>query len=364
MTTLARVEAEATGGAGSSRPITAEGLRSEFAIAADHGDGPFDRTFEIASGIVTVRYATESMAELLSRPLAHLVRDRANHAYPDLRINVWETGVAQHDPRFSSTRAGASHHLTRHGLNVLLQPVPGILSAFSARDAEAWFSMPSAENLPYWDRSSPFRHLLGWWLESRGCELVHGGAVATSAGGVLFAGRGGSGKSTSALASVLGGALAYAGDDYVAVTDRPAPWVHSLYCSAKLERGHLDRLPQLNALVANADRASDDKAIVYVDDLSPGVAVRGFPLRAIVVPRITTRTSPAYFPTSHAAALRALAPSTLLQRRPPRPDSFTALTRLVERVPAYELEIGTELQALGAVVEQLVADACAREEST
>ena len=49
------------------------------------------------------------------------------------------------------------------------------------------------------------------------------------------------------------------------------------------------RHPALPAGRCNADRLGREKAVVFADDLVPGSAVAGFPLRAILIPRIVGR---------------------------------------------------------------------------
>jgi hypothetical protein len=55
-----------------------------------------------------------------------------------------------------------------------------------------------------------------------------------------------------------------------------------------------------------------------------------------------------------AMALSALAPSTILQRRPPERNMLSALAHLVERVPAFTLELGTEISSIPAAIRALL----------
>ena len=179
----------------------------------------------------------------------------------------------------------------------------------------------------------PFRAILHWWLGSRGILQVHGGAVGLSEAGVLLVGRGGSGKSTTALACLAAG-LRYAGDDFVAVSTRPEPHVHSLYGSGKVEPNHLQRFPELVKAVSNPEPGPREKSIVFVEHVHPGAAIAGFPLHAVVVPRVVARSPETRLvPTSGAAALAALAPSTVFLLYPSTPQTFAELAALVRSVP-------------------------------
>jgi len=209
-----------------------------------------------------------------------------------------------------------------------------------------------ASDLPYWDEASPIRQILFWWLTSRDYLQLHAGAIGTPKGGVLLVGRGGSGKSTVALSS-LGSELLYAGDDYVAATLDPSPRVESLYSSGKLEPAHVHGLlPELLPLLANADRLAREKAVLYVHRHYPTEVTSGFPLRAILVPKVrSAQKESRIVEVSRASAFAALAPSTIFQLHTAGPDSLAMMSRLIKRVPSYGLEVGTDL---GAIPETIV----------
>ena len=227
------------------------------------------------------------------------------------------------------------------------------LAFLDAEAATGWFWMPDANGLPYWDYTAPFRHLLGWWLDAQGLRQVHGGAVGTEQGGVLLVGAGGSGKSTTALSTLLDERLRYAGDDYVAVGSAPAPAVHSLYCSGKVHPADLHRLPHLEPALADGARP-DEKAVFYVEQAFPGRSIAGFPLRAIVVPRVTDRRAARAVPGTRAEALAALAPSTIFQLHPPARDALAWMAGLVRAVPTFVLELGSDVETIPSELLRIV----------
>jgi hypothetical protein len=117
----------------------------------------------------------------------------------------------------------------------------------------------------------------------------------------------------------------------------------------------LTRLPHLRAAVANADRLDDEKAVLYVPRAFPEAPIAGFALRAIVMPRVTERRVARALESTKAAALSALAPSTILQRRPPQPEALGQLARLVEGIPAYVLEVGSDATTIPDAILEVVA---------
>jgi hypothetical protein len=182
---------------------------------------------------------------------------------------------------------------------------------------------------------------------------VHGGAVGTPDGGVLLVGKGGSGKSTCSLVS-LASELRYAGDDYTMVSVQPRPWVHSLYSSGKVDPGNLWRVPHLEPAVSNRGYLATEKAVVFVDQHFPGRPIDGFPLRAIVLPTITGGPRTRAVPTSRAAALAALAPSTVFQLHTAGREALKYMGSLVLAVPAYVLELGSDVRVVPDVLLELL----------
>jgi hypothetical protein len=122
---------------------------------------------------------------------------------------------------------------------------------------------------------------------NRGLQLVHAAAVGNSNGGVLIGGKGGSGKSTTAL-TCLESKLNYIGDDYTLLgLDSGRPVVHSLYNSAKLNSDHVQRFPTLLPKVSNPDRLADEKALLFVNEHYPAKVATQLPVRAVLLPRVT-----------------------------------------------------------------------------
>jgi hypothetical protein len=332
---------------------TPASLHDDFERAARAAGGAVDLRLAIAGSPVRIRFAGETAAEALGPAFAHL---ETGGDPPSLTLHVWDSGTAgaerpafapprEEDDGAATTGVGASYFYDGPGFRALHQPSSDVLSVLSVEADTGWFWMPDATALPYWEYTAPFRHLLSWWLHARGCRQVHGGAVGTAAAGAVIVGPGGSGKSTTALASLLDERLRYAGDDYVAVGGDEEPVVHSLYCSGKVHRADLYRLPHLEPALADHVR-EDEKAVFYVATAFPRRSTAGFPLRAIVLPRVTDRRAARVLPGTQAAALAALAPSTIFQLHPPARDALAQMAALVRAVPTFVLELGADAETI------------------
>jgi hypothetical protein len=333
-------------------PAALAGLKDDFERAAEAAGGSVDLNLTVADRPVCIRFAGQAVAEALTPAFGHLEAARPETAA--FTLHAWDFATAHAArPAFAPARsadaeagtsgAGPSYYWEGQGFRALHQPTSDVLSVLSSQADLGWFWMPDARGLPYWDYSAPFRHLLSWWLDAHGMRQVHGGAVGTGEGGVLLVGPGGSGKSTTALASLLDERLRYAGDDYVGVASDDVPFVHSLYCSGKVHHEDLRRLPHLEPALAESIRP-DEKAVFYVEKAFPGRAIARFPLRAIVVPQVTDRDSARARPSTGAAALAAIAPSTIFQLHPPAREALSHMAELVRKLPTFFLELGTDVE--------------------
>jgi hypothetical protein len=98
------------------------------------------------------------------------------------------------------------------------------------------------------------------------------------------------------------------------------------------------------------------KAIVYANEHWPERLSSGFPLRAILVPRVTPdRPEARILPMSPAMGLAALAPSTVLQMHVEGQDSLLRMRRLVQSVPCFLLEAGPDIPSIPRAISELLA---------
>ena len=263
----------------------------------------------------------------------------------ELTIHVWDsasTGIPL------PLEAGSLDEPTRRGLPSQA-PVEGYWSAFQGANAGlsvyhaestlAGYWMHDAVQTPYYDRASPLKVILHWFLGGRGIGLIHAAAVGWAGRCTLIAGASGSGKSTTALGALVHG-LDYLADDHCAVSWNAAhPVAHALYSTGKLTARSLDLLPELRPLVTNAERLDVEKAVILVARHFPEQVACQLPIASLLIPRVV-EGRPRFVRLGSGAALAALAPSTLLQLPAARAEALTRMARLVQCVPAYVFEVG------------------------
>ena len=203
----------------------------ELAQAAAHAAGGFiDRAYTIAGLPIRLRFAGPALLSPLTQAFRHL---DVSESSGRLTVCIWDTastGLKMLPPPWEGDdflARGVIPGYNDERVYTAFQHGSGAVSMLDAERDPAVFWVPSAEELPYWEKGAPLRTILHWWLGGQQRQLVHGAAVGNSRGAVLIGGKGGSGKSTTALAC-LESDLLYLGDDYTVLKSDPSALVYSL----------------------------------------------------------------------------------------------------------------------------------------
>ncbi|BAQ64666.1 hypothetical protein [Geminocystis sp. NIES-3709] len=330
--------------------------------------GSIKRFYDIGGYIVCLRFAGEGLIQKITSAIAHLEVQSVNN--PDFTVCLWDSvstntkmsflvnllteliqvnwpeflDTRKEIKEFNSDRILAAYHIG-----------PNILSFFDKQANLAVYWLENANQIPYFEHGSPLQTILNWWTQDHHRQYVHAGAVGTAKGGVLIAGKGGSGKSTSALAC-LNSELTYASDDYCLIARKPEPYVYSLYNTVKL-RGANDfqRFPHLVDLITNPNYSQEEKAMIFLHQHYPDKIVKGFPIKAILAPQIMGGKDTKIKPTTPMNALKALAPSTLFQLSGTGKTALQTMSELVKEVDCYILELGTDISQIPKVILDLLS---------
>ena len=332
----------------------APALSGQFAEAAAGAGTIVERTYRIAGRNLRLRYAGPALVDRLSPSIEHLRAD--TDGADEHEVEIWDgksTGTEPPPAPVGSEDLPIGGVATSGGgdRRAIYQVGLDTLSVIDERLNRSWYWAADAGLLPEWECSTPLRHILHLVLAARGAQFVHAGAVGRPSGGFIICGRSGSGKSSSTL-STLGSELLFAGDDCVAATLEPggAPYVHSVYGCAKLETHHVQRFPRLRfdprqerPGTVPADR---DKTMFYVRDTYPRQLTTGFPLRGIIIPRVSPDEPTSLTDIPLSVALRALLPSTMFEFHGTGQEAFSILTRAAQQVRTLELRLGADMDVI------------------
>ena len=312
---------------------------------------------QIAGTTIRLCFAGPALVPHVRPALEHL--RTAPVDAPDLTLCLWDsasTGIPGPPPicrhaaftdrgdiwGFYSDRIKTAFHWSDYSVNILDQ---------KSKIGVYW--VEDAGMQPYWATSAPVRTLLHWHFERHGCQLVHGAAVATEDGAVLIAGKGGAGKSTTAL-SCLNAGFDYLGDDYVVIRGGDNPTVWSLYCTARLVPDDVVRFPRFRELVSNAEKLDEEKAVIYLhpsfaDQIKPEMK-----LKAILTPCFRDGTETTITDASPLSLRQALCFTTMCQLPYVGRHTFEFFDQLCTSLPGYILELGADVEGIPPAVSSLL----------
>lgn len=328
-------------------------LRRSFETAHKQA-GCDERFFKLGNFTLRLCFAGPALAAQITPALNHLSATLITDA--DLTVLLWDDITTETTLPTLPWQTQTTHEQfdTVKALNterffVTFNEYGGILNAFDAATNTALFWLRDGRHVPTHEASTPLRNILHWFLMHNGAHFIHSGAVGFASGGVLLAGKAGSGKSTTAVAC-LESTLHYTADDYSMLAAEPEPQVYSLYATAKLHGHNLERVAHIHAAVVNKDELKREKATVLLYPAWQEKLLYHFPLRAILLPRVTGAHDTKLVPATTAESIRALTLSTVLIL--PRTDAATVqkLNRLIVQVPAYHLELGTDMTQIPQVI--------------
>lgn len=309
----------------------------------------------LASHPIRIRVVGEAWANAVSSSMGHLaVSGRASA--PVLTVDVWDVEAAGVPaPPLSELDPGGPPILMRtsaDGQFVGEQRPHSVTWLDRARERVVGFTR-SARLLNLDERARPFHKMLSTWLESRGVQFVHSGLITHGEKGILFVGNGGAGKSTSSIACLRAG-MGYLGDDFIGLGLEEGRFVgHGLYASCLLNIHHIERFPDLKPLGHAPYHDFEDKFVLYLSEAFPGGIRRRVAVNALMMPRVVDAEVTTFKPAARAAALMAIAPTSVMFLARPNRAAFERLTQLVQNTPAYWLELGRRVDLIPNAVRAL-----------
>ncbi len=338
-------------------------MRAAFDQARRAHPAALHETFYRFGGqLVRLRAVGPALAAAVDRPFAHLAA-AGDNLVPRLTIDLWDGAATAVPPppdgpaaeRAWRVAGGAATTFAR-GRVFRYQHGAGVtwLDRHS-RHMVGWRA--AATSLPIHERSKPLPLLLSIWYHDRDIHVVHAALVARDGQGLLIGGRSGSGKTTAALAALLGG-FDYLGDDQSGLEVRPdGSFIgHSLFSGARITTDHLERFPGLRPYAISGD-ARPDKALLFIPEIRPDRCAAHAAIRAIAVPTLGNGPRTEVRHARKSEALCRLAPTSLFTPFGPGAGGFGALSRLVDAVPSYWLELGTDPSDIARAIAAILGGA-------
>jgi len=189
------------------------------------GQRPRIKRIRLGDKSVELVFSNPQLENCLFPALAHLRAPDVDDI-TSLRVYVWdskssglELPIPESELNNPRTQLGEgpgtkSRDAIAVAPKILYTPAPNEnLFAFHPETRTALYWYRDTEGIPYYERGAPFRLLFDFWLAQEKLLLTHAGAVGNEHGGAFLVGKGGRGKSTSAISCLSSNTLGYLADD-------------------------------------------------------------------------------------------------------------------------------------------------------
>lgn len=315
------------------------------------------RFYRLAGYTFCLEFAGNAMIKNLTLALSHVEIEPLDDY--DMTICLWDsasTGVPSLEFPWHSHEVSLRGEVIGYNserIHTVLDIHTKVLHVFDCKSQTALYWISDAEKLPWWISGSPLQLIVHWWMQLKGLQLTHAAVVGYPHGGLLLAGKGGSGKSTTALACMKAG-MQYLSEDYCLVSDLPEIRAYSVYNSAKISTNTLSWFPELTPYIENPHREKEDKAFLYYHRFQPEKILLECPLKAVLTLKIEKADKSRLEPLDPAKALTALSVSTLWQLTHSGLTSLNHLKRVTENLPCYQLYLGHDFMQVPSLLRSLL----------
>jgi hypothetical protein len=330
----------------------------ERTMAAMAAAGRVERTLDVAGVRIRVVFAGSQLEGEFMSALAHL--ECHDSGEPDATLYAWDSASTGVDmvpppcPRTSFTDRGDIWGFSSQVVRSAFHWSEFSVSLLDMAAGVGVYWVNTTEDLPYWAKSSPMRSLFHWLMEQRGLQLVHASAFGDENGGVLITGKGGVGKSTTALAALTAG-MTYIGDDYLVVGLEPEPTAYTLYSTAKLEPHQAARFPALAALAEGQNPGPGEKVVLSLYPSHSAQIVRSVPLKWVLTPRFNDGEETVFEPISPVDLHRAAAFTTMSQLPHAGMATHDFIRRMIEKTPRRRIRLGRDIPGVPRAIKMLLA---------
>lgn len=325
---------------------------------------PISRFISIFDEVIEIKYSGDLIFEYLWPALSHLEVEESS---PALTINVWDgRGGSQIHMPWNVDDLGPlgvprSYNSEVFDTTHILNP-PGF-SVVNHKDNIALFWLTDSSEIPTYLRARPLTFILNFWFKKRGIYWVHAACVGTDGGAVLLPAKGGSGKSTTAMAC-LSSDLLYVGDDCCLVSNSEHEIVaHSLSNVGQLTFESYARWQEIWDSSLEMNPLEGLKKYYFLYPEKKKIIRNHLPLKAIVIPSVSNSEKTSFYRITQSEALRFLAPSSLFEVPGSSLLDFNFFASLAKRLPAYKILLGSEIKKIPEAIIDIISQASSSDNS-
>ncbi len=315
-----------------------------------------DKFISIGESNIRIVLPEAGFSSFFFRPFVHLGKDSGDET--SLSILCFKAGsdylksIQQILPGYTEKKNRDVPFFTRRGITMSVGRESNTVSLLNKDKGVAFFLFDDISNLPYYESGSPFKNILQWWFENRDSSMIHSASIAFDGMALLIAGRGGSGKSSTALSCIMNG-MEYLGDDYIVVNGEKKFSVSSVYNSIKLTSDSLKKFSGINKNIINPSFTKNEKGVAFLSEIKKFAMARSASLKGVILPEISGFDHSSFSRISSSECFRSLAPSTIFQHIGRRKNISKFIAQLTKHLPCYKLKAGRDPELISEIVKSI-----------
>ena len=321
-----------------------------LALAEDtwHLSGGSEYYYQFGPVTMAVRIIGDVLTDIIDPAIAHLRIKEPSKKISGIvyALDATALGVSSPPnewplPVIKREHLQRVHWQPSDGLAIASDESRGIWHLFDMNRRVGIYWIHCGKDLPSWEPGAPLRYFIHWLAFLEGAQLIHAAGLQHNDCGVLLTGSGGSGKSTTTAAAITAG-WKTTGDDFVLLEKTMPPLVYGIYNTVKLAGMALKVVPDIANEAVNPHHLPDDKARIHLHHKNSDQLVASMTVSAIFSLNITNKEVTHILPASKATIMKALAPSTLFLLRTGMQESFARISRLVNNLSCYSIDLGRD----------------------
>jgi hypothetical protein len=302
-----------------------------------------ERYIELAGLVIRLVFSGDALMSAFMPALSHLEIPDSNTFL--FTFHIWDsdsTNVDPPPPPFKSscyTDRGDIWGMNSNRIHTAFHWIECSINVMDMHSGTAVYWVKNPKLLPYWCFASPLRTLFHWSMSHYGNQLLHAACVGNNKGGILITGKGGTGKSSTALSCLRHG-MYYLADDYLVVSLIPEPRVYSLYSTAKINTDQLSKYKEFNSQIINHNFLYKEKAVIQLWPQYEKYMPKYLPINLFVTPSFSIQSETFLGPISKSSIRNAASFTTLCQL-PYKGDKITDfIVQLSNQLPCFNLTLG------------------------
>ncbi len=335
-------------------------LQKQFQLAAYKLGGIHSFDFQLANKNLKITSAGEKILQITKQAFTHLeVQNNVAQEKP-FNIFIWdenESGISLPNPPWLNAENASedkyiqfqlAHYFAYHFHH------QSILYLYNVKENSAFCIVKDARNLINSFKAAPFTKLISFWAQKQNLSILHAGCVSLNNKGVLIVGRGGKGKSSTSIQCIIDG-LDYLSDDYLLIDHtNEKTMAYSIYNSGHLELNNIENFPKIKSSIEIGNIDSNNKPYLFLSPIFKDKVKRSTEIKAIIVPLVTKNVLANFYPISSIEAIKALAPTSLVQLNTRGTNNLNYLANLTRKFPNYCLKLGSDFEDISLKVKNII----------